>query len=106
MRSNFAVLWKFKAYLDKRWVGGSKMFLFMLRVKKMSMLSYVGGRKDQNVVHLVVECPLYGTVFLIIYLTYVEINLNSTRIKEKPFLNLEFVYIFQIDSVHIRSVRW
>ena len=35
--------------------------------KKMSMLSYVGGRKDQNVVHLVVECPLYGTVFLIIY---------------------------------------
>ena len=35
--------------------------------KKMSMLSYVGGRKDQNVVHLVVECPLYGTVFLINY---------------------------------------
>ena len=31
--------------------------------KKMSMLSYVGGRKDQNVVHLVVEFPLYGTVF-------------------------------------------
>ena len=63
MRSNFAVLWKFKTYLDKRWVGGSKMFLFMLRVKKMSMLSCVGGRKDQNVVHLVVECPSYGTVF-------------------------------------------
>ena len=35
MRSNFAVLWKFKTYLDKRWVGGSKMFLFMLRVKNV-----------------------------------------------------------------------
>ena len=63
MRSNFAVLWKFKTYLDKRWVGGSKMFFVHVQSKKMSMLSYVGGRKDQNVVHLVVECPLYGTVF-------------------------------------------
>ena len=35
MRSNFAVLWKFKTYLDKRWVGGSKMFMFMLRVKNV-----------------------------------------------------------------------
>ena len=49
----------------------------------MSMLSYVGGRKDQNVVHLVVECPSYGTVFLIIYphLPHVDLYLSFEKFK-------------------------
>ena len=42
MRSNFAVLWKFKTYLDKRWVGGSKMPIFV-HVYDQNVLVEVDG---------------------------------------------------------------
>ena len=43
------------------------VFVHVESKKNVHVELHVGGRKDQNVVHLVVECPLYGTVFLINY---------------------------------------
>ena len=103
MRSNFAVLWKFKTYLDKRWVGGSKMFLFMLRVKNVHV-ELCRWSKRSKCCPPSCWMPFVRDCFLIIY-PHLCWNKPSSD-KEKPFLNLEFVYIFQIDSVHIRSVRW